>query len=207
MEIGHSGGSGTPGASPSTSTGRASESSATRETSSSAAFRSPGGRVAGDSSFDVVSRIDEQELENALNQARKEIASRFDFKNSKTSIEKSGKEIIVVSDDELKLKNVIDIIQSRAVKRGISIKAFEYGKVEPAAQGTVRRRIILRTGIPKEKSKPLIDAIKSSKLKVNAQYQDEQIRVWGKSKDDLQKVIALLRELDYELPLQFVNYR
>jgi uncharacterized protein YajQ (UPF0234 family) len=163
--------------------------------------------VAGDSSFDVVSRIDEQELENALNQARKEIASRFDFKNSKTSIEKSGKEIIVVSDDELKLKNVIDIIQSRAVKRGISIKAFEYGKVEPAAQGTVRRRIILRTGIPKEKSKPLIDAIKSSKLKVNAQYQDEQIRVWGKSKDDLQKVIALLRELDYELPLQFVNYR
>ncbi len=163
--------------------------------------------MAGDSSFDVVSRIDEQELENALNQARKEIASRFDFKNSKTSIEKSGKEIIVVSDDELKLKNVIDIIQSRAVKRGISIKAFEYGKVEPAAQGTVRRRIILRTGIPKEKSKPLIDAIKSSKLKVNAQYQDEQIRVWGKSKDDLQKVIALLRELDYELPLQFVNYR
>jgi uncharacterized protein YajQ (UPF0234 family) len=93
------------------------------------------------------------------------------------------------------------------VKRGISIKAFDYGKVEPAAQGTVRQKIALRTGIPKDKSKALIDAIKGSKLKVNAQYQDEQIRVSAKSKDDLQKVIALLQKLDYELPLQFVNYR
>jgi len=160
-----------------------------------------------DSSFDVVSRIDEQELENALNQARKEIAGRFDFKNSKTSIENTPKEITIVSDDELKLKNVVDIVQSRAVKRGISIKAFDYGKVEPAAQGTVRQKITLRTGIPKDKSKPLFDAIKSSKLKVNAQYQDEQIRISAKSKDDLQKVIVLLQKLDYELPLQFVNYR
>ena len=160
-----------------------------------------------DSSFDVVSRIDEQELENALNQARKEIAGRFDFKNSKTSIENTPKEITIVSDDELKLKNVVDIVQSRAVKRGISIKAFDYGKVEPAAQGTVRQKITLRTGIPKDKSKPLFDAIKSSKLRVNAQYQDEQIRISAKSKDDLQKVIALLQKLDYELPLQFVNYR
>jgi uncharacterized protein YajQ (UPF0234 family) len=163
--------------------------------------------LAADSSFDVVSRIDAQELENALNQARKEIAGRFDFKNSKTEIENTDKEIVVTSDDELKLKNVIDIIQSRAVKRGISIKAFDYGKIEPAAQGTVRQKIALRTGIPKDKSKPLIDAIKGSKLKVNAQYQDEQIRVSAKSKDDLQKVIALLTKLDYELPLQFVNYR
>lgn len=163
--------------------------------------------MATDSSFDVVSRIDAQELENALNQARKEIGGRFDFKNSKTEIENTDKEIVVTSDDELKLKNVIDIIQSRAVKRGISIKAFDYGKTEPAAQGTVRQKITLRTGIPKDKSKPLIDAIKGSKLKVNAQYQDEQIRVSAKSKDDLQKVIALLTKLDYELPLQFVNYR
>lgn len=163
--------------------------------------------MAADSSFDVVSRIDAQELENALNQARKEIAGRFDFKNSKTEIENTDKEIVVTSDDELKLKNVIDIIQSRAVKRGISIKAFDYGKVEPAAQGTVRQKITLRTGIPKDKSKTLIEAIKGSKLKVSAQYQDEQIRVSAKSKDDLQKVIALLTKLDYELPLQFVNYR
>jgi cyclic-di-GMP-binding protein len=160
-----------------------------------------------DSSFDVVSRVDAQELENALNQARKEIAGRFDFKNSKTEIENTPKEITIVSDDELKLKNVIDIIQSRAIKRGISIKAFDYGKIEPAAQGTVRQKITLKTGISKDKSKALIDAIKASKLKVNAQFQDEQIRVWGKSKDDLQKVIAMLKAMDYDLPLQFVNYR
>jgi uncharacterized protein YajQ (UPF0234 family) len=161
-----------------------------------------------DSSFDVVSKIDQQELDNALNQARKEIAGRFDFKNSKTEIDYDGKAVItVVSDDELKLKNVMDIIQSKAVKRGIDIKAFEFGKPEPAAQNTMRQTINLRSGIPKDKSKALMDAIKSLKLKVSAQYQDEQIRVSGKNRDDLQKVIAHLRALDYELPLQFVNYR
>ncbi|MBV8601697.1 MAG: YajQ family cyclic di-GMP-binding protein [Candidatus Eremiobacteraeota bacterium] len=160
-----------------------------------------------DSSFDVVSRIDGQELENALNQARKEIQGRFDFKNSKTTIENTDKEITIVADDELKLKNVIDIIQSRAIKRGISLKAFEYGAVEPASQNTLRQKIALKMGIPKEKSKPIFDAIKNSKLKVQAQLQGDQIRVSGKSKDDLQKAIALLKTLDYELPLQFINYR
>ena len=160
-----------------------------------------------DSSFDVVSRIDQQELENALNQARKEIEGRFDFKNSKTSIDNTDKEITIVADDELKLKNVIDIIQSRAVKRGISLKAFEYGKVEPAAQNTLRQKITLKMGIPKDKSKPIFEAIKASKLKISAQLQGDQIRVSGKSKDDLQKAIALLKGLDYELPLQFINYR
>jgi uncharacterized protein YajQ (UPF0234 family) len=161
-----------------------------------------------DSSFDVVSKIDQQELDNALNQARKEIGGRFDFKNSKTEIDFDGKKLItIISDDELKMKNVVDILQSRAVKRGIDIKAFDLGKVEPAAQNTVRQTITLRSGIPKDKSKPLMDAIKSLKLKVSAQYQDEQIRVSGKSRDDLQKVIAHLKSMDYELPLQFVNYR
>jgi len=160
-----------------------------------------------DSSFDVVSRVDQQELENALNQARKEIEGRFDFKNSKTSIENTDKDITVVSDDELKLKNVLDIIQTRAVRRGISLKAFEYGKVEPASQNTLRQKITLKMGIPKDKSKPIFDAIKASKLKVNAQFQGDQIRVTGKSKDDLQKVITLLKGLEYELPLQFINYR
>jgi uncharacterized protein YajQ (UPF0234 family) len=155
----------------------------------------------------VVSRIDAQELDNALNQTRKEIAGRFDFKNSKTTVENTAGTITIVADDELKLKNVIDVLQSRAVKRGISLKAFDYGKVEPAAQQTLRQVITLRRGIPKEKAKPLLDAIKASKLKVQAQYQDEQIRVSGKSKDDLQKVQQILRSLDYELPLQFVNYR
>lgn len=161
-----------------------------------------------DSSFDVVSRVDQQELDNALNQARQEIAGRFDFKNSKTKIDYDGKKVItVVSDDELKMKNVIDMIQTRAVRRGIDIKAFELGALEPAAQDTVRRTITLRSGIPKDKIKPLMDAIKELKLKVSAQYQDEQIRVSGRNRDDLQKVIARLRALNFELPLQFVNYR
>ena len=158
-------------------------------------------------SFDVVSRIDQQELDNALNQTRKEIAGRFDFKNSKTSVENSASSITIVADDELKLRNVVDILQSKAVKRGISLKAFDFGKVEPAAQQTVRQVITVRAGIPKDKGKTLIDAIKSSKLKVQSQFGDEQIRISGKSKDDLQKVQQLLRELDFELPLQFVNYR
>jgi cyclic-di-GMP-binding protein len=160
-----------------------------------------------DSSFDVVSRVDPQELDNALNQTRKEIAGRFDFKNSKTEIENTATTITILSDDELKLKNVIDVFQSRASKRGISLKAFEYGKVEPASQQSFRQTITIKSGIPKDKSKPLIEAIKASKLKVQAQYQDEQIRVSSKSRDDLQKVQQLLRSLDYELPLQFINYR
>jgi uncharacterized protein YajQ (UPF0234 family) len=161
-----------------------------------------------DSSFDIVSRIDQQELDNALNQARQEIAGRFDFKNSKTKIEYDGKKLITVtSDDELKMKNVVDIIQTKAVRRGIDLKALELGVIEPAAGDTVRRTITLKSGIPKDKIKPLMDAIKDLKLKVNAQFQDEQIRVSGKNRDDLQKVIAHLRSLAYELPLQFVNYR
>jgi uncharacterized protein YajQ (UPF0234 family) len=161
-----------------------------------------------DASFDVVSRIDEQELDNALNQARKEIAGRFDFKNSMASIENTDKEITILADDELKLKNILDIIQSKAVKRGIDLKSFDLSKeAEAASGGTLRMKIPLRAGIPKDKSKALIEAIKSSKLKVNAQYQDEQIRISGKSRDDLQKVQSLLRGLEYELPLQFTNYR
>lgn len=160
-----------------------------------------------EASFDIVSRIDAQELDNALNQARREIENRFDFKNSKTSIESDGKKITVVSDDELKMKNVIDVIESKAVKRGIDIKAFDLGPLDAAALGTVRRVITLRNGIPKDKSKPLMEKIKALKLKVNAQYQDEQIRVTGKSRDDLQKVIAELKAMDFELPLQFTNYR
>jgi hypothetical protein len=163
--------------------------------------------MAADSSFDVVSKVDQQELDNALNQTRKEIAGRFDFKHSKTTVESTEKTITIETDDELKLKNVVDMLQGRATKRGISIKAFDYGKVEPAAGNTVRQVITVRNGIPKEKSKPLLDAIKAAKLKVNAQFQDEQIRVTGKSRDDLQKVQALLKALDYELPLQFTNYR
>ena len=158
-------------------------------------------------SFDVVSKIDQQELDNALNQARKEITGRFDFKHSKTEIECDGKKITVLSDDELKLKNVMDILQSKAIKRGIDIKAFDFGTVEPATQNTVRQIITLKSGIPKDKSKALMEAIKGLKLKVTAQYQDEQVRVSGKNRDDLQKVIAALKAASFDLPLQFVNFR
>ena len=164
--------------------------------------------MASDASFDVVSKVDPQELDNALNQARKEIAGRFDFKNSMASIESDDTAITVLADDELKLKNVIDIIQSKAVKRGIDLKALDVSTpAEPASGSTYRKKIAIRAGIPKDKSKPLIEAIKGSKLKVQAQYQDEQIRVSAKSRDDLQKVIVLLKGLEFELPLQFVNYR
>jgi cyclic-di-GMP-binding protein len=163
--------------------------------------------MASEASFDVVSRVDGQELDNALNQTRKEIENRFDFKHSKTSIEFDGKKITLISDDELKMRNVVDVLQSKAVRRGIDVKAFEFGNVEPAAGSTVRQVITLRSGIPKEQSRALVAHIKALKLKVNAQYMDDQIRVSSKNKDDLQKVIASLRGLEFELPLQFVNYR
>ncbi len=163
--------------------------------------------MASESSFDVVSRVDGQELDNALNQTRREIENRFDFKHTKTSIEFDGKKITLISDDELKMRNVVDILQSKAVRRGIDIKAFDFGAVEPAGGSTVRQAVTLRSGIPKDQSKALLAHVKSLGLKVNAQYQDEQIRISGKNKDDLQKVITSLRSLEFELPLQFVNYR
>jgi uncharacterized protein YajQ (UPF0234 family) len=163
--------------------------------------------MASESSFDVVSKVDEQELMNAIDQTRREIAGRFDFKNSKTTVEATKEKITILADDELKMRNVIDIFQGKAVKRGVSIKAFDFGKPEPAGGQMVRQVVTVRSGIPKDKSKALIDAIKASKLKVQTQYQDEQIRVSGKSKDDLQKAQQLLRDLEYELPLQFTNYR
>ncbi|HEY8320208.1 MAG TPA: YajQ family cyclic di-GMP-binding protein [Candidatus Baltobacteraceae bacterium] len=163
--------------------------------------------MASDFSFDVVSKIDRQELDNALNQARKEIESRFDFKNSKTEITSDDKTITIVSDDELKMKNVVDIIQAKAIKRGIDIKALELGKVDSAALGAVRQVITLRNGLPKDKSKILAEKIRSLKLKVTSQIQDEQIRVTSKSKDDLQKVMNELKAMTFDFPLQFVNYR
>ena len=163
--------------------------------------------MASDSSFDVVSRVDPQELDNALDQTRKEIENRFDFKHSKTSIEYDGKKITLISDDELKMRNVVDMFQAKAVRRSIDLKAFEYGEVEPAASGTVRQIVTPRSGISKDQSRALMLHIKNLKLKVTAQFQDEQIRISGKNRDDLQKVIASLKAMEFELPLQFVNYR
>src|SRR5665213_467631 len=163
--------------------------------------------MASEFSFDVVSKIDRQELDNALNQARKEIEGRFDFKNSKTEITSDDKTITIVSDDGLKMKNVVDIVQAKAIKRGIDIKALELGKVDSAALGAVRQVITLRNGLPKDKSKILTEKIRSLKLKVTSQIQDEQIRVTSKSKDDLQTVMNELKSMTFDFPLQFVNYR
>jgi uncharacterized protein YajQ (UPF0234 family) len=165
--------------------------------------------MAQTSSFDIVSEVNLQEVDNALNQARKEIAQRYDFKNSKSSLDFQQKEkkIVVVSDDEFKLKSVLDIVQSKMIKRGVPIKALKYGPIQPAANSTVRQEVSLRVGIEKDDAKLLVKKIKDSNLKVQAQIMDDQVRVTGKSKDDLQHVISLLREAEFPFAIQFVNYR
>ncbi|MDF2927249.1 MAG: putative nucleotide-binding protein [Paenibacillaceae bacterium] len=163
--------------------------------------------MAADNSFDIVSKVDMQEVNNAINQSQKEIDTRFDFKNSKTSITLQKEEIELISDDEFKLQNVLDIVQSKLTKRGVSIKNLDYGKVEPASGFTVRQKIKLKQGISQETAKKINVLIKESKLKVQSQIQGDQIRVTGKSKDDLQKVMQLLRAEDLGLDLQFINFR
>ena len=158
-------------------------------------------------SFDVVSRVEKQSLADAVSQAAREIATRFDFRNSKSSIELGEKGITIIADDELKLKNVVDILQSKCVKRGVSLKALSFAKAEPAAHGTLRQTVTIQQGIDGDRAKRLVNAIKDSKLKVTTRIQDEQLRVTGKSKDDLQKVIELVKGLPLDYAVQFVNYR
>jgi hypothetical protein len=165
--------------------------------------------MAQESSFDVVSRVDLQEVSNAVQQASREIATRFDFKGSVSRIDWSEKtlELTLVSDDAHKLKSVVDILETRLVKRGIAVKALEYGKVEPAAGGSVRQVVRVQQGIPTEKAKQIVRTIKDRKLKVQASIQADQVRVSGKSKDELQTAIAALKAEDFGLPLQITNYR
>lgn len=163
--------------------------------------------MAAENSFDIVSKIDMAEVANAVNQAMKEIGQRFDFKGSKSSITQEKDGIVVISDDEYKLKSVVDILQVKLVKRGVPIKNLSYGKVEPAQAGTVRQRISIQQGIPTEKAKDIVKAIKDTKLKVQASIQADQVRVSGKSRDDLQAVIQTLKAKDFGLELQFTNYR
>jgi uncharacterized protein YajQ (UPF0234 family) len=158
-------------------------------------------------SFDVVSKTDMQEVANAIQQAQKELAQRFDFKGSKSTIELTNDEIILMSDDEGKLRSVKDIVESKLVKRKVSLRALDYGSVEPSAGATVRQKAKIVQGIETEKAKAIVRTIKDAKLKVQASIQSDQVRIVGRSKDDLQKAMALLREQDYGLPLQFTNYR
>lgn len=163
--------------------------------------------MAAENSFDIVSKIDMAEVTNAVNQAMKEIGQRFDFKGSRSSITQEKDGIVIISDDEYKLKSVVDILQVKLVKRGVPIKNLSYGKVEPAQAGTVRQRISIQQGIPTEKAKDIVKAIKDTKLKVQASIQADQVRVSGKSRDDLQAVIQTLKAKDFGLELQFTNYR
>ena len=163
--------------------------------------------MAQDFSFDIVSKTELQEVANAVQQAQKELAQRFDFKGSKSSIELSGEEITLNSDDEGKLRSVKDILESKLVKRQVSLKALDYGKVEPAQMGTVRQKAKIVQGIESEKAKAIVKTIKDAKLKVQASIQSDQVRVTGRTKDDLQRAIQLVKAQDYGIPLQFTNYR
>ena len=158
-------------------------------------------------SFDIVSKINMQEMTNAIQQATKEIETRYDFKGSKSSIELGKEEITVLSDDDFKLKSVIDILQNKMIKRGIPIKALKYGKEEEATGGTVRMKIKLQQGIEQENAKKIVATIKDTKMKAQASIQGDQVRVTAKSIDDLQAIMKLLKEKEFDFAMQFDNYR
>ena len=164
--------------------------------------------MAAENTFDIVSKVDLQEVSNAIQNALKEIHTRFDLKNSHSDIQLEGKEALVLSSaDEYKLKAVNDILQGKLVKRGVPLKAMTYGVVEPAAGSTVRQRITLQQGIPIEKAREIVKIIKDSKKKVQASIQGDTVRVSGKDRDTLQEIIALLRGRDFGIDMQFTNYR
>ena len=163
--------------------------------------------MAKENSFDIVSQVDLQEVNNAVDQSIRELRTRFDFKGSKSDIEYDGEQITLTGDDEFKLKNVVDILEAKLVKRGINLKALKYGKLEPAARDTVRQRVNLIQGVDKEKAKVITKLVKDSKLKVQATVQGDQVRISGKNRDDLQAIIQIIKNHEFEIPLQFINMR
>jgi len=158
-------------------------------------------------SFDVVSRVDLQEIDNALNQTRKEVAQRYDLKDSKTEIGWDQKEIVVTSADDFKVKAVVDVLQSKLVRRNVPIKNLDYGKIEPAAGGRARQAITVQQGIDTDKGREIAKKVKASGIKVQAQIVQDEVRVSGKKRDDLQTMIQALRAEDFGVALQFVNFR
>ena len=163
--------------------------------------------MAGSNSFDVVSEVNMMEASNAVQQAMKEIRQRFDFKGSVSGIKLEGDVLTLNSDDEVRLKAVIDVLTTKLVKRGVSLKALQYGKIEPAAKGTVRQVVTVQKGIPTEKAKEIVKFIKGTGIRVQAAIQENQVRVSGKNRDDLQAVMGSLKGQDFGLDLQFTNYR
>ena len=166
--------------------------------------------MSSDSSFDIVSQVDFQEVDNAVNQAIKEMRARYDFKGSKSELvfKRDEKKISILADDDMKLNSMTEMLETKLAKRGISVKALKYGTSEKAMDGLIRQSAEIISGIPQEQAKEIVKAIKEQKLKVQPSIQGEQVRVAGKNKDDLQAVIQLLRSAPpVSIPLQFVNYR
>jgi cyclic-di-GMP-binding protein len=163
--------------------------------------------MAGDFSFDVVSDFDDMEMRNALDQVRREVQQRYDFKNVTFELTQAKTELVLLTDDEFRAAAIKDLIESKAVKRGLSLKIFDWGKVEPAGGNKVRQKITLRRGLDEDVARRLSKLIRDEFPKAKAQIQGEELRVSAKSKDDLQRVIVRLRELDEPVALQFTNYR
>jgi cyclic-di-GMP-binding protein len=163
--------------------------------------------MAAENSFDIVCKVDMQEVANALDQTRRELETRYDLKGSKNEVNLEKTDIVILSADDMKLKAVVDILQSKLHKRGIPLKALTYGDVEDAAGGAKRQKIALQQGIPIDKAKEIVRLIKDSKIKVQASINEDKVRVAGKNRDDLQKTIALIREKDLAIAVSFDNYR
>ena len=163
--------------------------------------------MAAENTFDIVCKIDMQEVANALDQTRREVETRYDLKAAKNEITLDKQDIVVLSADDMKLKAVVDILQSKLHKRGVPLKALTYGTVEDAAGSTKRQRITLQQGIPIEKAKEIVRLVKDSKIKVQASIHEDKVKVAGKNRDDLQKIIAMVREKDLGIAVSFDNYR
>jgi uncharacterized protein YajQ (UPF0234 family) len=163
--------------------------------------------MAGENSFDIVCKIDQQEVTNAVDQARREIDTRYDLKGTKSAVNVEKTTLTLTAPDDMKLKAVVDILQSKLHRRGVPLKALTYGKVETAAGGLLRQAIDLQQGIPIEKAREIVRIVKDTKLKLQASIQEDKVRVTGKNRDDLQTVIALLRDKELGIALQFDNYR
>jgi len=165
--------------------------------------------MASQFSFDVVSQFDEQEVDNAVNQARKEVDQRYDFKGSNTVIDMNLKEktITLHTSDDMKLRALHEILNGKMIKRGISLKVLDYGKEEPATGGSLRQVIKLKSGLESEQAKQITKMVKELKLKVQAAIQGEEVRITGKSKDDLQTAMQTLKAQNFDFPIQFTNYR
>ncbi len=163
--------------------------------------------MAQQNSFDIVSEVDRAEMTNAINQTIKEVRQRFDFKGSNANVVMEKEALILTAEDETKLRNMTDILQQKLVRRGVPLKAFSYGTVEPAAGSTVRQKADIQQGIPQEKAKEVVKFIKDSKAKVQASIQADVVRVTGKDRDTLQDIIAKLKEKDFGIHMQFTNYR